>query len=106
MHIVLLLCELEPIPDYLLNVNNDLEKAWQYLRNWELFVLGDFNAVLGKASNIGFDNIFEHIGSYGHGFIIESGQILLKFMMNNILICLQHSIYTYYSPCHHIYYVY
>ena len=65
---------------------NHLNKAMDVSSKWDLYVLGDFNAKIGKRSQDDVDNgLDEFIGRFGNGQHNSNGQHLLDFLVKNSL---------------------
>ena len=65
---------------------DEIKEAIDVPARYEVFVLGDFNAKLGKRTLSDVNNGYsEHMGKYGVGRRNENGEHLLNFMISNKL---------------------
>jgi len=64
----------------------ELQEAINVPARYEIWILGDFNAKLGKRSNQDFDSgLHSNLGSYSVGRRNENGERLLEFLVSNSL---------------------
>ena len=63
---------------------SELQEAINVPARYEIWILGDFNAKLGKRSNIDFDSgLHVNIGRHGVGRRNENGERLVNFLISN-----------------------